>query len=400
MRAARQNAQNRSMLKLTLALHIAAGITALVSMWIPMFAKKGAQLHRRTGTVFVAAMAIVSVTSLMLAGARFLFDARPEAARAGLFLLYVSILTGASVSTGVRVLRTKKRVGPNLHWWDIGLSALLAASSVAMAIYGIVTGTMLFAGFSVVGLVNGGGQLAYWLRNPQSPMHWWFEHMSAMLGACIAATTAFLVVNAQRWGLDTFSVVLWLAPSIVGVPVIAIWTGYYRRKFARASGARRQAPGGDLGLQTGIVRALLAVMITALSVQVGPAKLEAAGSSGTLIVTIRGLRSDVGRVRLAVFNRAAGFPEDGSVAFRAVATGIRDGQAEVRFDDLPPADYAVSMYHDENDDAKLNKRLFGIPKEGYGVSNNVVHARRAPTFEEARFRLNGTSHAITIGVHY
>ena len=220
------------MLKLTLALHIAAGVTSLVSMWIPMFAKKGALLHRRAGKVFVGAMATVSVTSLMLAGARFLFDPRPEARRAGLFLLFVSILTGASVSTGVRVLRTKNRVGPNLHWWDLGLATLLTASSVAMMIYGIATGAALLATFPVIGLVNGGGQLAYWLRNPRSPMHWWFEHMSSMLGACIAATTAFLVVNAQRWGLDTFSIVLWLAPSIVGVPVIAIWTGYYRRKFS------------------------------------------------------------------------------------------------------------------------------------------------------------------------
>jgi hypothetical protein len=133
----------------------------------------------------------------------------------------------------VRVLRTKNRVGPQLHWWDIGLSALLFASSIAIAIYGIATGATLFAAFSVVGLVNGGGQLAYWLRNPRSPMHWWLEHMSSMLGACIAATTAFLVVNAQRWGFDTFSILVWLAPSIVGVPVIAVWTGYYRRKFAQ-----------------------------------------------------------------------------------------------------------------------------------------------------------------------
>ena len=220
------------MLKLTLALHIIAGITALVSMWIPMFARKGAQLHKRIGMVFVGAMATVSATALTLAGARFLFDARPEGQRAGLFLLFVSILTAASVSAGVRVLRTKNRVGPNLHWWDVGLAALLTASSVAMAIYGITTGATLFAAFSVIGLVNGGGQLAYWLRNPRSPMHWWFEHMSSMLGACIAATTAFLVVNAQRWGLETFSMVVWLAPSIVGVPAIAMWTGYYRRKFS------------------------------------------------------------------------------------------------------------------------------------------------------------------------
>ena len=223
------------MLKLTLALHIVAGTAALVSMWIPMFATKGARLHRRVGMVFVGAMATVSITALVLAGARFVFDPRPEGQRAGLFLLFVSILTAASVSTGVRVLRTKKRVGPHLHWWDVGLAALLAGSSIAAAIYGVTTGATLFVAFSAIGLLNGGGQLAYWLRSPRSPMHWWFEHMSSMLGACIAATTAFLVVNAQRWGLDTFSILVWLAPSIVGVPVIAIWTGYYRRKFSSRS---------------------------------------------------------------------------------------------------------------------------------------------------------------------
>ena len=145
---------------------------------------------------------------------------------------------------------------------------------------------------------------------------------------------------------------------------------------------------------------LLLVMITTLGAQVGSAMIQAPVASGTVVVTIQGLRSAAGRVRVALFNRAAGFPEDGSAAYRAVVAGISDGQAEVRFDDLPLADYAVAIYHDENDDAKLNKRLFGIPKEGYRVSNNIVHAMRAPRFEEARFRLDGTSRAITISVHY
>ncbi len=175
---------------------------------------------------------------MVLAGARFVLDPRPEGQRAGLFLFFVSILTAASVSSGVRVLRTKNRVGPHLHWWDIGLAALLTVSSVAAAIYGLVGGAPLFVAFSLIGLLTGGGQLAYWLRSPRAPMHWWFEHMSSMLGACIAATTAFLVVNAQRWGLDTFSILVWLAPTIAGVPAIAIWTRYYKRKFGgRASKA-------------------------------------------------------------------------------------------------------------------------------------------------------------------
>jgi hypothetical protein len=59
----------------------------------------------------VAAMAVVSVTALLLAGARMMLDARPEARDAGFFLLALAILTGTSVSSGVRALRFKSRQG-------------------------------------------------------------------------------------------------------------------------------------------------------------------------------------------------------------------------------------------------------------------------------------------------
>jgi uncharacterized membrane protein len=233
------------MLKAVLALHVAAGSIALAAMWIPMVARKGANLHRKAGRVFVAAMATVSVTALVLAGARFFFDTRPLARQAGLFLLFISLLTGAAVSSGVRVLKTRQRTGPHLHWWDVGLAGLLAAASVGAAVYGLVFEVTLFVAFSGIGLISGGTQLAYWLRPPRTPMHWWFEHMSSMLGACIAATTAFLVVNAPRLGLETFSVVVWLAPTIVGGSAIAIWTRYYRRRFEdsrhKAQGSRHKA---------------------------------------------------------------------------------------------------------------------------------------------------------------
>jgi hypothetical protein len=229
------------MLTSILALHIAAGSVALAAMWVPMVARKGAPLHRRAGWLFVAAMAAVSATALVLAGARFLVDARAEARQAGLFLLFVSVLTAASVSTGVRVLRAKRRTGLHLDWWDVGLSALLAASSAGLAVYGLAAGRTLFVVFAGIGLANGVGQLLYWLRPPASPMHWWFQHMSSMLGGCIAAATAFLVVNAERWGLGTFSLLVWIAPSVVGTPAIALWSAYYRRKFSGAS-RHRGAP--------------------------------------------------------------------------------------------------------------------------------------------------------------
>jgi len=223
------------MLTSILYLHIAGGCAALLSMLIPLVTKKGGLTHRRAGWVFVSGMAVVSLTALLLAGDRWANNPTPRGREAGAFLFFVSILTATSVSAGVRVLRAKTRIAPHRHPWDLGLPALLTASSIAAAVYGLRTGNHLFTAFSVIGLLGGGGNLVYWLTPPSHPMHWWFEHMSSMLGACIAATTAFLVVNASNLGMETFALVVWLAPSVIGVPAIVIWTRYYRRKFAPAA---------------------------------------------------------------------------------------------------------------------------------------------------------------------
>jgi uncharacterized membrane-anchored protein len=242
MRGARQACRIGGMLKMILYLHIAGGSAALLSMFIPLVAPKGGQTHRRSGWVFVSGMTIVSITALALSAARYLFDPRPEAKAFALFLFYIAVLTGSAVSAGVRVLRTKKRTEAHTHPWDIGLSSLLTLTSVAMMVYGIVTGTFLFAGFSVIGLVSGVQGLYYWLRKPADRMHWWFQHMSAMLGACIAATTAFLVVNAPQAGLARASLIVWFTPAVVGTIATAIWTRYYRRRFAGRSASLKSMP--------------------------------------------------------------------------------------------------------------------------------------------------------------
>src|SRR5678815_4348797 len=141
------------MIKPVLYLHIAAGSVALASMLIPILTRKGGLVHRRAGWVFVGAMAVVSATALVLSGARLFFDPRPQARDAGFFLMAVSLLTANAVSTGVRVLRFKTRTTVHLHWWDIGLPAVLTVFSVALGAYGIARGITLFVAFSVIGLL-------------------------------------------------------------------------------------------------------------------------------------------------------------------------------------------------------------------------------------------------------
>jgi uncharacterized protein (DUF2141 family) len=125
-----------------------------------------------------------------------------------------------------------------------------------------------------------------------------------------------------------------------------------------------------------------------------------AGGTGSIVVTIDGFRNKNGHAHVGVYNNEKGFPDNEKAAFRGTIAEIGDGPVKVRFDGLAYGQYAVSMYHDENDDGTLNKKAFGIPKEGYGVSNNIVHSMRAPGFSEAAFALNSAVKDVNIHVHY
>lgn len=222
-------ARIRRMIKPLLYLHIVAGSVVLASMFIPAVTRKGGLLHRRAGWVFVVSMATVSISAIVLSAVRLLFD--PNGQMSALFLGYLGILTGSSTSTGVRALRTKQRTAANLHWWDIGLGAVLGSGGVGLLAYGIARREVLLIAFAVVGILSSLGSLRYWLTTPSSRMHWWFEHMNAMLGGCIGGTTAFLVQLGNRNG--GASMLMWLAPTLIGVPIIAVWNAYYHRHFAR-----------------------------------------------------------------------------------------------------------------------------------------------------------------------
>jgi hypothetical protein len=230
------------MLKMILYLHIAGGSAALLSMLIPLATRKGGRTHRRSGGIFVGGMSVVSITALALSAARYLLDPRPDAKAFALFLFYIAILTGEGVSSGIRALRTKDRSVQRTYAWDVALASLLTLTAVGMAGYGVASGRMLFAGFSIIGLVNGAQGLFYWLRPQTDRMHWWFRHMTSMLGSCIAATTAFLVVNAPQAGFTRTSLIVWFTPGIVGGITTTVWTRYYRRRFARRSASPASRP--------------------------------------------------------------------------------------------------------------------------------------------------------------
>jgi len=60
----------------------------------------------------------------------------------------------------------------------------------------------------------------------------------------------------------------------------------------------------------------------------------------------------------------------------------------------------MAVIHDENMNGKLDTNWLGIPKEGYGFSNNARGVAGAPSFSAASFQYEGGSLDLTMTMHY
>jgi uncharacterized protein (DUF2141 family) len=49
---------------------------------------------------------------------------------------------------------------------------------------------------------------------------------------------------------------------------------------------------------------------------------------------------------------------------------------------------------------KLDTKWLGVPKEGYGFSNDVKGLLGAPSFSDASFQYDGRNLDLTISLHY
>jgi uncharacterized protein (DUF2141 family) len=119
-----------------------------------------------------------------------------------------------------------------------------------------------------------------------------------------------------------------------------------------------------------------------------------------LRVRITNLRSDTGNVAVALYNSADGFPEDSNKVFRAAIGDARDGESTVTFSSIPFGTYAIAVLHDENRNGRMDKGLFGIPKEGYGFSNDAMGFMGPPGFDKAGFSCGNDTVSVTIRIGY
>lgn len=116
-----------------------------------------------------------------------------------------------------------------------------------------------------------------------------------------------------------------------------------------------------------------------------------------LIVRLTGLHDRRGQVIVSLFNRPEGFPAHGALVTQKVDLSKGAGLKPliVTFRNLKPGVYAVSAYHDANNNNRLDSNFLHIPQEDWGMSNNP-RPWRTPRFDEAHFDLKAPETSITI----
>ncbi len=118
-------------------------------------------------------------------------------------------------------------------------------------------------------------------------------------------------------------------------------------------------------------------------------------------VKILDIRNSTGTVACALFESPAGFPSEFlHSATNVMIIKIRKAQARCDFEDIPPGTYAMVVIHDENMNGKLDTNVLGIPKEGYGFSNDAKKWLGTPSFSAASFLYDGQNIDLTMSLHY
>lgn len=108
--------------------------------------------------------------------------------------------------------------------------------------------------------------------------------------------------------------------------------------------------------------------------------------ASSVTVEIKGIHNAKGNIVLGLYNSETGFAIYDKNYQKAILSPSTEG-VTYTFENIPSGTYAVAVWHDENDNRKIDKNWFGVPTEYYGFSLNKYGTFGPPDFNEVSFEI-------------
>lgn len=105
-------------------------------------------------------------------------------------------------------------------------------------------------------------------------------------------------------------------------------------------------------------------------------------SNQTINATVINLNSEEGVIYFALFTKD-NFMQNPVQYKKGI---IKNGKCAISFTNVIPGEYAVTCYHDKNNNGKMDFATNGMPLEDYGASNNVMNFG-PPQYNDAKFEV-------------
>ena len=117
-----------------------------------------------------------------------------------------------------------------------------------------------------------------------------------------------------------------------------------------------------------------------------------------IIINISAIQPIAGQLSMALDTQHTYDKDNKSDSFFTARKTVSADTQQMIIKDVSPGRYAISIFHDANDNSVLDSNLFGVPTEAYGFSNNIVGHFGKPNFEQTSFVVGSGQQTVVLDV--
>ena len=132
------------------------------------------------------------------------------------------------------------------------------------------------------------------------------------------------------------------------------------------------------------MKTIILTIATAISALLASAQTDEVSTTEGISITVTvPVKSEEGNILVGLYDESTFMK---TAPLQGLEGEIVEGKATVTFVNVAPGTYGITLFHDKNGNKVMDFEPNGMPKEMYGVSNNVI-SYGPPQWSDAKFEV-------------